>query len=514
MSYAHHDDLDRHLTTFRERLSREVQIQTGLEFPIFQDIKDIHWGQAWQERIDDTLDEIIFLIPIVTPSFFKSDACRAELKRFIDREKELGRSDLILPVYFVETDLLSDTELRATDELAELIASRQYVDWRELRFEPFTNPQVSKTLAKLAIQIRDALPRAQTKKRAPAKSSIDPRLNEATKTEGGEQSTEGPTAKKDPPTVIVDPMHRGNFVTISDAIKSVEPGTRILVRRGLYVEGLVIDKPLEIIGDGHPGDVVVQIAGMDVMLFQTTMGRVVNLTLRQMGGGNWYCIDIAQGRLELEDCDITSQSLACVGIHSGADPRLRRNQIHNGQEGGVRVYDNGQGTLEDNDIFGNELAGVQIKALGNPTLRRNRIHHSKKGSGVNAFEGGQGILEDNDIFDNALSGVQIKTEANPILRRNRIHNNKQNGVYVHEKGQGTVEDNDIFDNGFSGIRSHTSGNPVVRNNRVNKNARFGIGVDKNGGGTFEDNDLTENTKGAWYIAADSKTNIKRINNKV
>jgi F-box protein 11 len=87
-------------------------------------------------------------------------------------------------------------------------------------------------------------------------------------------------------------------------------------------------------------------------------------------------------------------------------------------------------------------------------------------------------------------------------------------VYVHEKGQGTVEDNDIFDNGFSGIRSHTSGNPVVRNNRVNKNARFGIGVDKNGGGTFEDNDLTENTKGAWYIAADSKTNIKRINNKV
>src|SRR5215211_1349059 len=97
MSYAHSDDTDRHLTTFRERLSQEVQVQTGLEFPIFQDIKDIHWGQTWQQRINNSLDEITFLIPIITPSFFKSDACRAELKRFVEREKRLGRNDLILP---------------------------------------------------------------------------------------------------------------------------------------------------------------------------------------------------------------------------------------------------------------------------------------------------------------------------------------------------------------------------------------------------------------------------------
>ena len=133
------------------------------------------------------------------------------------------------------------------------------------------------------------------------------------------------------------------------------------------------------------------------------MGRVANLTLRQVGGdGKWYGIDIVQGRLDLEDCDVTSQSLSCVAIHGGADPRLRRNRIHDGKGSGVFVYENGQGTLEDNEIFANAFAGVEMKEGGNPTLRRNRIHDGKEG-GVYVNENGQGTLEDNDIFANALA---------------------------------------------------------------------------------------------------------------
>ena len=58
-------------------------------------------GKQWQERIDESFDAVIFLVPILTPSFFKSEACRNELERFLDREKQLNRYDLILPVYYV-----------------------------------------------------------------------------------------------------------------------------------------------------------------------------------------------------------------------------------------------------------------------------------------------------------------------------------------------------------------------------------------------------------------------------
>ena len=50
-------------------------------------------------------------------------------------------------------------------------------------------------------------------------------------------------------------------------------------------------------------------------------------------------MDIVQGHLKLEECDISSQGLACVGIHGGADPVLRRNRIHDGREAGVVIYE-------------------------------------------------------------------------------------------------------------------------------------------------------------------------------
>jgi F-box protein 11 len=265
-------------------------------------------------------------------------------------------------------------------------------------------------------------------------------------------------------------MHRGDHATITEAIEAANPGDRILVRPGLYREGVVIDKPgIEIIGDGDLDDVVVEAAGINTLLFKTTMGRVTNLTLRQMGGGNWYGVDIAQGRLELEDCDITSQSSACVAIHGGADPRLRRNRIHDGKHISVFVYDNGQGVLEDNDIFSN-IGGVVITSGGNPTLRRNRIRDSKQGVLVGCdglgCDGRGVVLEDNDIFGNAHSGVEI-IGCNPTLHRNRI----------------------------------------------NKNGYWAVWVTNGGGGTIEDNDLSSNALGAWYVSADSEPNLKRARNK-
>ena len=87
MSYVRLDDAheDGRLSEFRKRLSAEVKMQTGDEFPIFQDRNDIHWGQNWKERLEDSLDEVTFLIPIITPSFFNSQACRAEFERFLNR---------------------------------------------------------------------------------------------------------------------------------------------------------------------------------------------------------------------------------------------------------------------------------------------------------------------------------------------------------------------------------------------------------------------------------------------
>ena len=517
-SYVIADDKYGHLTQLRERLSDEVQMQTGAEFPIFQDRNDIEWGQNWQQRLEQAVqDEVTFLIPIITPSFFTRDWCRRELQLFVDREKDLGRNDLILPIYYIRCPLLEDEEGRCQDPLAQVIHERQRADWRHLRFEPFTSPQVGKTLETLALQISKALerlgaPRQPTLARPPdQKQKESTALNKAPVATQQAETLKAPPVIE-PPTHVVDALYRGDFPLISQAIQAAKPGDRILVRPGFYSEGLVIDKPLEIIGDGEVSEIIVQASGRDVILFQTTMGRVANMTLHQKGPAKFYAVNITQGRLELEGCDITSQGLACVAIHDGADPRLRRNRIHDGKQAGIYVYDNGQGILEDNDIFGNAFTGVEIKGGSNPTLRRNRIHDGKSG-GVLVYDNGQGILEDNDVFGNALAGIAIKGRGNPTLRHNRIHDGKRTGVYIYDNGQGVLEDNDILGNARAGIWIQEGSKPVARNNRVNKNGDVGVYVARNSGGTFEENDLRDNLKGAWNISGDSKANVKRARNQ-
>lgn len=480
MSYVRFNDQhdEGRLTRFRERLSAEVEAQTAEQFPIFQDRNDIYWGQAWRERIESSVDHVAFLIPIITPSFFRSPACRAEVERFISREQKSNKTSFVLPVYYIDSPLLNDPAKRAGDPIAEWLNKFQHTDWRDLRFEPPTSTAVSRRLADLAVQIRDRLELVisfgPVVPRSPATESPQPQARVTTEQPSSVSfpaSAPPPVsrhtpARVDPPITLVDQSNAEGHATISEAIKAANPGDRILVRPGYYKESLHVDKPLEIIGDGPLNRIVVSALTTSAVVFRSTIGRIANLTLRKTGHTNHFAVDIAQGSLELQDCDISSQSGSCVGIHDGADPRLRGNVIHEGGQGGIAIFDNGLGTIEDNEIFGNTLSSVFI------------------------YSGG-----------------------NPVLRRNQIHDGRQSGVYVYNKGRGTLEDNDIFRHAHAGVATSTEGDPIVRNNRIRGCGIFAaIYVFKDGRGTFEENDLRGNEMGPWHITKKCEFNVRLIHN--
>jgi formylglycine-generating enzyme required for sulfatase activity len=178
ISYTRNDDEHHkgYLTTFREELSGEVQVYTGRPFRIFQDIEDIKWGQPFEERIDAALAEITFFIPILTPSFFNSKFCRYELERFLQREQQLGRDDLVLPVYFIRVPGLESAALRTNDPLMQTLAARQYIDWRKLRRRSFDLPEVGDKLAEMAEHIADALHAPPLAPAPPPAPSSPPRV--------------------------------------------------------------------------------------------------------------------------------------------------------------------------------------------------------------------------------------------------------------------------------------------------------------------------------------------------
>jgi F-box protein 11 len=166
MSYAREDnkDNDDHLKGFRDKLEREIRMHTAEEdFTIFQDDIYVRWGEQWEEKLLNSLDDAIFFIPIITPRFFKSEWCKLELTRFLERQEKLKQQrqgdppGIIYPIYYIDHTPLNDKNHPGRDELIEAVLKSQHIDWRKLRREPFSAKKVKLELDKMARHIRDAL---------------------------------------------------------------------------------------------------------------------------------------------------------------------------------------------------------------------------------------------------------------------------------------------------------------------------------------------------------------------
>lgn len=510
LSYVHNDDTISHGYIGRLRVALEGEVQARLAddgFAIFHDRDDIAWGQQWRDRLAAGVDGAVLFLPVVTPRYFRSEACRDELTRFLAHEQALGRTDLVLPIYLLTVDSLDE---HAEDPLMRAIAAHQWMDWRHLRREPMTGQPFWGHLDAAAERIKTVL--RSFGAAPPAKRPPPPRPPaEAAASDGGRREGKAAGASPPPPelpTLVVDAMGRGDHPTIGAAIAAAPAGARLLVRPGHYNEALVLDKPLEIIGDGEPGEVEVAVKDKNVLIARTGMGRIENLTLRQLGGAG-FAVWIARGRIEVIDCDITSRGFTCVAIAGGANPVLRGNRIHDGSSAGILVHDGGRGLIENNDVVANGRPGMEVRAGGDPIVRGNRIHDGKQ-AGIHVHSEGRGTFEDNDVFANAYAGMEVKAGGDPIVRGNRIHDGKQAGIHVHSEGRGTFEDNEIVGNRYSGIAVKGGGDPTVRGNRIHGN-REGIWV-REAGGTFTGNTLTGNNTGAWDLDAASAKRVVRKDN--
>jgi cobaltochelatase CobT len=134
-SYTHFDDEHdgQWLTNLRSALAAEVRALSGKKVEVFQDVEGIEWGEKWRDKLHTSAGAAVFLIPVITPSYFRSNASRSELEQFLEQEKSSEFRELILPVYYITCPELQDTFVKSTDWLAGKLEEHQYIDIRSFR---------------------------------------------------------------------------------------------------------------------------------------------------------------------------------------------------------------------------------------------------------------------------------------------------------------------------------------------------------------------------------------------
>jgi formylglycine-generating enzyme required for sulfatase activity len=162
-SYTSSDDTASrgHLSRLRRLLVDDLQRLIGRDpkVHIFQDVAAIPKGSDWEEKIHEALDTASFIIPILTPAFLQSEWCCKEVLRFREREKTLGRNNLIFPFHFTDIGHVDPDDKREVFDKAvlTLLRRRQITDFLVLELEDPDHRDVRFKLRELSTSVRDAL---------------------------------------------------------------------------------------------------------------------------------------------------------------------------------------------------------------------------------------------------------------------------------------------------------------------------------------------------------------------
>ena len=307
----------------------------------------------------------------------------------------------------------------------------------------------------------------------------------------------------------------GNYTSIAEALRNVAAASKILVREGVYDESIRLDKNVEIEGDGAVENIILQSRDQSCVSMQTERAAIRGLTLQGRGaslGKSFFAVDVSRGQLTLKNCDITSDSLSCVGIH-GADsnPFLTGCRIHDGADSGIYLFDNARAQIENCDVYQNRNANLAITQGANPTVKNCRFLAGENGGIVVWGNGATATIEDCEILNHRLANVAVSQSANPIFRRCKIFGGRDSGVFIHQKGYGSFEECEIHGNAKAEVAVTDGGNTTFRRCTVYNGHESGIFVGNLARALIESCNIYDNADAGISVRGESVVRVNRCN---
>ncbi|MCY7348832.1 MAG: pectinesterase family protein [Pyrinomonadaceae bacterium] len=314
---------------------------------------------------------------------------------------------------------------------------------------------------------------------------------------------------------VVSANGGGNYTSIGEALRNVPTNSRLLVREGLYHESVVLDKNIEIVGDGAVENIIVRSPNQSCVSMQTEKAAVRGLTLQGCGkssGKSFFAVNVPHGELTLENCHVSSDSLSCVAIHgANANPLIKNCWIHDGADSGIFVFDNARALIENCDICHNKNVNLAITQGANPAVKNCRIYAGENGGIVVWGNGAAGVIEDCEITNHRLANVGISQSANPIFRRCVIFGGRDLGVFVQQKGYGSFEECDIYGNRKAEVAVTDGSNTTLRRCTIRGGSESGVYVGNLAHTLIESCNIYDNAEAGVSIYGASSANVRRCN---
>lgn len=234
-------------------------------------------------------------------------------------------------------------------------------------------------------------------------------------------------------TIEVDQSGSGHFRSIQSAIDAAAPGARIQIGSGVYMERLIVDKNLTLVGSGS-STVVVALGPSQPEGSATAATLVIRdtdgMTVQDMSFDNGPDDGIlVRNSTNITLINVTASGNADDGIdiRSSSDVSVSGSTFNDNGDRGVRIRDNSTMVLiDDSEMSDNAEDGVRIRESDHVTVQSSTMSNNGQ-SGIRVRDAMEITITGGTITDNTEWGIRLKaamiTNADDLLTDNTVTGN-------------------------------------------------------------------------------------------
>lgn len=257
-----------------------------------------------------------------------------------------------------------------------------------------------------------------------------------------------------------------SYLTIQEAINAPETsdGHTILVAAGTYVENVVVNKSISLVGENRDTTIVDGDRIGNVIHITADNVNITGLTMQNSGPGCGLYIDHSS-RNNISHNLVTNND---VGIHL----RYSSNSI-----------------ITCNIVSHNKNHGILVDHSDSNVLIHNNVSNSAEGIGIVSDSC---IVVDNTVLSNDVYGIWISFSTNNTVSSNVASNNGI-GIWVRRSRNNTFAGNTISNNDYGIDLVDYSDKNTLTNNTVSNNTLYGIYIDNSIDNVIYYNDFINNS---------------------
>lgn len=336
------------------------------------------------------------------------------------------------------------------------------------------------------------------------------------------------------------------YSTIQSAVNHASVGDTIIVRDGIYIENVTVDKPLAIRSENGPTNCIIHATAYSDYVFNITSNNVtisgftVNGTTKTKGiylEGAEHCIlennivsnhrrgifllnsvdNVIANNTVLNNTKMESSGQGIVLIDSINNTITDNNASNNGY--GICLIRSINDTITDNTVSSN-LEGIYLKHSSNSTVKNNTMSGNKYNLGVdgsklshfmhkidssNEMDGRPVyyLVNEKDVKIPRDAGFTGIINSSDITVENLSLMNNRPGVLLAYSENCRIE-NINASNNTHGIRLYSSSNITIINNAVSNNF-WGIHLMYSSNNTITKNTASNNVGGIQLMFSSNNT---------